>query len=242
MSAKPEKSDIESMPSATVTIARSNAGRKVLEPLRLEILLGDLPAGSRLIETRLAEEYGVSRSSVRSALQVLETEGLIRKLGNGCKEVLGFTRKDALDAHDLRFLLEKRAVEIILDMPEAKYGPLLDVLGYIERSRTPARKHRCDWHLVDIRFHKAIVETAGNGPLLKAWDVNAPLVYSLMTLNTSGEYHDRYIDEFFEKHKRIFDSVITRNPDIHELLKVHVDDAKIITSGLFDRIEAKKKH
>lgn len=233
------KKDARPQPASADAFARGNAERKVLEPLRLALVLRKYRPGERLIETRLAEEYGVSRASLRVALQTLENEGLIRKLPNGGKEVLGFSRKDAMDVYDLRWLLEKRALEIIAARPQIFYAPLLDVLGHIERSLAPERRRKCNWHLVDIRFHKAVMQMADNGPLLKSWDSNSPLIYSLMTLNTSADYRDRYIDEFYEKHKVIFDHLVTRNSDVFGIMRGHIDDAKTISSALFDKIEAK---
>lgn len=57
----------------------------VAEQLEKQIIEGALPAGAKLASERdLAEEYGVSRPSVRDAIKKLEAKGLvIRKQGDG---------------------------------------------------------------------------------------------------------------------------------------------------------------
>src|SRR5438132_168615 len=49
----------------------------ITDRLREQIVTGALPAGTRILEERLAEEQGVSRVPVREALQRLEREGYL---------------------------------------------------------------------------------------------------------------------------------------------------------------------
>jgi DNA-binding transcriptional MocR family regulator len=50
---------------------------EVAERLRERIFSSQLSPGSWIDETRLAEEYGISRTPLREALKVLATEGLV---------------------------------------------------------------------------------------------------------------------------------------------------------------------
>jgi DNA-binding GntR family transcriptional regulator len=64
--------------------------------IREQILLLDLPPGSRLREERLAEHFGVSRTPIRQVLDRLEFEGLVEQgEGRGA-------RVSALDPKELR--------------------------------------------------------------------------------------------------------------------------------------------
>ena len=49
----------------------------VAEKIRDMILNGELVAGERIIEDRIAEKLGVSRNPVREAIRLLETSGLV---------------------------------------------------------------------------------------------------------------------------------------------------------------------
>jgi DNA-binding GntR family transcriptional regulator len=78
----------------------------VYSALRSDILSGAYSAGASLVETRIAEELGVSRTPVREALRRLELEELVQSTPNKGMVVLGVTPKDIDDIYALRYLLE----------------------------------------------------------------------------------------------------------------------------------------
>lgn len=56
----------------------SNLGRELAEKLRSRIIDGEFEPGSRLpSETAISEAYGISRVTVRTALKMLESQGLV---------------------------------------------------------------------------------------------------------------------------------------------------------------------
>ena len=62
---------------ATLAAPRVPRGRAVADALRQAILAGRYAPGERLVEDRLATEYGGSRVPVREALKTLAGEGLV---------------------------------------------------------------------------------------------------------------------------------------------------------------------
>ena len=55
------------------------AGELVADELRRRIVAGDIQPGDQLLpEGQLADEFQVARTSVREALRILESEGLVR--------------------------------------------------------------------------------------------------------------------------------------------------------------------
>jgi DNA-binding GntR family transcriptional regulator len=70
------------------------------EILRARLRDGQIPAGERLYESRIAAEFGISRAPARRALAELATEGLIRAVdGRGYEAASGTRAKpDALPA------------------------------------------------------------------------------------------------------------------------------------------------
>src|SRR5579885_3344899 len=79
---------------------------RVVEVLRNAILDGRFQPGERLVERKLCELTGVSRTSVREALRHLETEGLVRNAPNRGPSVAGLTREDAIEIYEARRALE----------------------------------------------------------------------------------------------------------------------------------------
>ena len=82
---------------------------RVASALRHRILSGDLAPGSLVVEPRLAEEFGVSKTPVREALRLLTTEGLLTVLPKKGYLVVTMSSHDVAEVLDLRMLLEPHA-------------------------------------------------------------------------------------------------------------------------------------
>jgi len=76
------------------TIVLKTAVEQVYEELRARIVRNGLPAGTQLPLAELAEELGVSTMPIRSALSVLQTEGLVRQLPHRGATVAPFEVED----------------------------------------------------------------------------------------------------------------------------------------------------
>ena len=70
---------------------------------------GRYHSGDLLIEMKIAEELGVSRTPVREALKQLEREDLVVSLPNRGVMVRGVTDEDLSDIYTIRALLEGQA-------------------------------------------------------------------------------------------------------------------------------------
>lgn len=83
-----------------------NRSSAITDTLRTDIMKGRFEPGDRLLETTLAEEYGVGRSVVRSALVELTTEGLIERQANRGATVRRITAAEAIQITEARAVLE----------------------------------------------------------------------------------------------------------------------------------------
>lgn len=81
----------------------------VYRRMREELQSGVLAPGARLVETQLAEAYGVSRTPVREALLQLAREGVLAVEGRGYVVQVD-TQKDIIDRLEVRRLLDGRLV------------------------------------------------------------------------------------------------------------------------------------
>lgn len=80
--------------------------------LRQLIMDGELRAGDRLSEVRLAARLEVSRTPLRLALAQLEHEGLLEPVPGGGFVVRSFSGRQVVDAIELRGLLEGQAARL----------------------------------------------------------------------------------------------------------------------------------
>ena len=77
----------------------------VFSALENDILSGVLPKGALITELRTCEQFGVSRTPVREALQRLRQEGLVEESGKGAV-VIGITEADIDDIYEVRVRIE----------------------------------------------------------------------------------------------------------------------------------------
>ncbi|HXC77231.1 MAG TPA: GntR family transcriptional regulator [Candidatus Acidoferrum sp.] len=76
------------------------------------IVAGDLPPGTRLVESELARRLGVSRAPVREALQLLERDGWVDTNPRRTTFVHRPSRHEIEDFFDVRFALEVQAARL----------------------------------------------------------------------------------------------------------------------------------
>ena len=84
----------------------------VFNTLRNAILTGDLEPGERLMEIKLAEKLGVSRTPIREAIRKLELEGLVVMTPRKSAEVAKITKEDLVDVLEVRRVLECLAIDL----------------------------------------------------------------------------------------------------------------------------------
>lgn len=82
----------------------------VAQSIEDAILAGQMRPGERLIETRLCDELGVSRTTLREALLTLQRRGLVSSEPRRGTFVTRLSREDSLDLCKTRALLEAYAV------------------------------------------------------------------------------------------------------------------------------------
>jgi DNA-binding GntR family transcriptional regulator len=103
------------------------------DALRREILDGERPAGTRLVEQELCAQYGAARHSVRAALRALAAEGLIRVEPNRGARVATLTPEDIVGLYELRTALETEAARLALErhgrMPPPVHAALAELVA-----------------------------------------------------------------------------------------------------------------
>src|ERR671929_1753007 len=79
---------------------------EVCRSLEEAILSARIRPGERLVETAIADQLGVSRTTIREAFLMLQQRGLIQSTPRGGTFVTRLSREDALDLGYTRALLE----------------------------------------------------------------------------------------------------------------------------------------
>jgi DNA-binding GntR family transcriptional regulator len=91
---------------------RSSLRERIKDLMLQRIVSGEYAPGERLVETRIAQELGVSQASVREALRDLEHIGCVSyEPYRGCS-VRTFSTEDLLEAFPVRAALESLAAQL----------------------------------------------------------------------------------------------------------------------------------
>jgi len=75
---------------------------KLAAELQARVLSGELPAGTRLRQEALAEQFGVSRTPVREALRQLQAAGIVELRPRRGALVRGLSPREIRDAYEVR--------------------------------------------------------------------------------------------------------------------------------------------
>jgi DNA-binding GntR family transcriptional regulator len=134
---------------------------EVADRLREQIFSKQLPAGSWLDEQSLADQFGISRTPMREAIQVLASEGLVTiKMRRGAY-VTEVVRRDLEQIFTVLSLLEGQAAkETATKATEAELN-LLDHLHH-RLEKAAADRDLEQFFEINGKFHDLIQEIAGN--------------------------------------------------------------------------------
>jgi DNA-binding GntR family transcriptional regulator len=142
---------------------------------------GDFKPGQALVESELASQLGVSRAPIREALQILNTEGVVKIVPYHGAIVRKLTKRDIEELYSLRTLLETFAVRQILDQKDPDTPAVLK--QYYERMLNAAEQGDLkSLNEIDREFHDALIELSGNQLLVLLWNTVAMRVRQVMAL------------------------------------------------------------
>lgn len=134
---------------------------KVFNYIKSQIINGAYGPGETLLESRLADELGVSRTPIREAIRLLEMEGLVETTTKKGATVLGISKQDVEDIYMIRQLVEGLAARWAAERLTA--AELKELQKTHELMEFYAQKHEVEEIAeLDNKFHQMIYEAAGS--------------------------------------------------------------------------------
>jgi DNA-binding GntR family transcriptional regulator len=189
------------------------------------VISGRLAPGTRLIETRIATQLGVSPGPVREAISALASLGVVEVRPHRGAHVMAPTRKDLLDAIDVRTELEVLAVRSVAETATPSVIGRLELQlaeGLDAAARGDAHRHA----LENTRFHAMIVEAADNGPLERSWRALEPFLRTYITATLPGLDRVRLV----RGHQPLLDALSEHDPDRAEsTVRAHLSEVRDVT-------------
>jgi GntR family transcriptional regulator, transcriptional repressor for pyruvate dehydrogenase complex len=217
-----------------VSSARISVG--IADQIRTAILEGKLEPGTRLPNERdLAEQFGVSRVTVRDALRTLETSGLIQirvgatggafvtapsteVVGEGISHMLVLSKVDPDEIAEARLIMEVGTVTLAVERAnEDDIAALREVCDESERAFAAG-----DYHTdLSRAFHAALARAAHNRAIeLVAATFAGPLSMQAVRDREPAKWsHERTIEE----HRALLEAIAARDTErAREIMTEHL--------------------
>ncbi len=138
---------------SVLQLRRESTAQQVASALRELIVTGGLPAGEHLREAALAQQLGVSRNTVREAVQILVSDGLVRREMHRGAYVAELTEDDVRDLFRVRRLVELTAIREIAGSKET--APLKDAVRSLATAVESGDRYAISE--ADLEFHRRLV-------------------------------------------------------------------------------------
>ena len=212
---------------------RRSLGQDVYGKLKQAIVKGDLPPDSRLIESRMANVMGISRTPVREAIHKLEREGLLRHNPSGGFFVVGLTRSDIEETFGIRSVLESYAARLAAahHKGEEELDPLDEKIHeyqlYLDQGNLKALLR------INTEFHDLLYALSRSPRLIKMINDLQDQIYRFRQVLLKAEGNARISNE---DHKLMLKLISKRDlVGVESLVREHILRGQEIVLNEFDK-------
>ncbi|MDP4094770.1 MAG: GntR family transcriptional regulator [Bacillota bacterium] len=195
---------------------------RIFNQLQNDIIDGKYQEGDSLIETKLSEEMGVSRTPIREAIRQLELEGLVESIPNKGAIVKGISIQDIEDIYTIRMMIEglaaRWAAEKITEEELAELKEVVDLEEFYTNKNDANHLHK-----FDSQFHDIIFRASKSKTLMHTLSTFHHYVQKARTASLASPGRAQ---KALEEHRAILQAIIERNAEKAEKLTTeHVKNA-----------------
>lgn len=200
-------------------IQHESLGVLVANKLRQSIWDREINFGENLIESDLSKKYGVSRSTIRDALKILENEGMVIIKPRKGAHVAEFSNDDWKEIIELRTMIESHAfIKAAQQLKDQHIKVLENILSKMKKQVTA--KNWSKLFDLDLEFHSYIVKLSDNSRMIKIYEsIQVQIRTFLINLD---KYYSSY-EAFYEEQKELYDALLTKDPEhIEKTINKHI--------------------
>lgn len=193
-----------------LSLQRTSAAEQAADRLTALILDGTLGAGERLRESALAETLGVSRSSVREGIRLLERGRLVRYEMHRGAVVVTPSIAELDDLYRTRLHLETLAVGVEA-VPQRDAALERAFRGLEAAARTGQAREIV---AADMAFHAALVAGLGSARLSAFFEsVTTEMGYYLLILSHTDDEPAHVDEAVLSHHRHLLDTILSGDTD-----------------------------
>jgi DNA-binding GntR family transcriptional regulator len=201
---------------------REILAERVKDRILTWILEGELEPGSRIVETRVARQLGMSQAPVREALRGLATLGFVEMEPYRGARVRKPSADELIQAMEVRAELEAMAGRLAASgSDDGLVDDLERLLAEMFKAADDGNAH--DHAVTNTQFHARIVEASGNQTLVRVWSMLEPFARTFVTASSPG------IDLHWlaERHRSLIDAISAGDEEEAALaMKTHAAEAE----------------
>ena len=220
-----------SQETKSTPVTREGLSEGVKDRILTWILEGELAPGSRIIETRVARELGVSQAPVREALRDLAILGFVEMKPHKGARVRKPTRAELTEAIAVRAELEALAGRLAAEhRTEACIVDLEELFAAMNEAADRGDAH--DVAMYNARFHARIVAASENRTLQRQWSMLEPFARTFISTSVPG------VDLHWlsRRHEGILTAIREQDPiRAAEMSRTHAAEAADLLKNL-DRV------
>ena len=188
--------------------------------LRSLIMRKELKPGQRIIETKFAKQFNLSRTPVREAIRKLASEHLVDIVPNGGARLFFPSMKEIRDAFAVRSLLECEAIKLAVNNVTPVHIYLMEE-EILKEEHIFSNKDPDTYLKVNSNFHMVIAEASDNIALMEHIEkiLARTFVYQVFFEN----FFDSPNNPTLSDHKEILKSLIDKDGSrAVALMKTHI--------------------
>lgn len=191
-----------------VSLDRPVLRDQIREYLVDAILNGEYNAGDRIVETRVAQQLGVSQGAVREAIRELEWMGFLETQPYSGTYVKDLSVADLQEIYPVRAALEALGARLAAPRLTEEQLQELEVLidGMLAVGEQGDTRRMSE---LNFTFHRKIIEASGNSALIRSWSMFQFSYWT--TVSTAELYHDLIF--LAHRHDPVIKALRSRDPD-----------------------------
>jgi DNA-binding GntR family transcriptional regulator len=211
-------------------LEREILSERVKDRILTWILEGELAPGSRIVETRVARQLGMSQAPVREALRDLATLGFVEMRPYRGARVRRPSKKELTEAIEVRAELEALAGRLAATRRSDQCLEDLERL-FVEMAEAADRDDPHDHAVKNAGFHARIVKSAHNGTLERLWSMLEPFSRTYVTASAPG----MDLHWLSERHRALLDAIRDGDPErAAATMREHAAQAALLIEGIVD--------
>lgn len=180
--------------------------------LKKELVEGEFNPGERIVETKLAKKYGVSRGPIREALRLLEQDNLVEQKDNHLF-VVHFNKQEIIEIYQCRELLDAFAAELACQhITTEEIEILRNALEQTELARQSNDAEKVIHY--NTIFHETIVYASRNRILISLLESLRNRMLIMRRMRNTLMTHYLGYEYFLEEHQGVLEAIINNRPDL----------------------------